>query len=105
MDARDVNRFVSALAGAFRSFYIYNQDNKAFEEILQNLVKRFQETQSTPQPVQLVITNRSLIYKGDPVGFPELTITLASVLRNLGYKSMQFHPPIQSRNFFHFLHI
>ncbi len=105
MDPQAINRFVSTLAGAFRSFYIYNQDNKAFEEILQNLVKRFQDTQKTPQPIQLVVTNRSLLFQGEPVGFPELTVSFAGLLRNLGYRSIQFQAPLQSRNIFQLLHI
>ncbi|MCG3204158.1 MAG: hypothetical protein KCHDKBKB_00864 [Elusimicrobia bacterium] len=105
MDLKTVNRFVSTLAGTFRSFYIYNQDNKAFEEILQNLAKRFQDTQNPPGPIELTITNRNLLYDGEPTGFGDITVALASLLRNLGYKSIRFQPPIQSRNFFQFLHI
>ncbi len=105
MELKTVNRFVSTLAGAFRSFYIYNLDNKAFEEILQNLARRFQDTQQPPAPIHLTISSRSLLLDGEPVGYQDLTIPFAAVLRGLGYKEVRFHAPLHSRNFFQFLHI
>lgn len=104
MEIQAVNRFVSTLAGASRSFYIYNQDNKAFDEILQNLSKRFQDLSSTSERLELTITNRSLLFEGHPVGFQEITAPLAGLLRNLGYKAIRFQAPIQSRQFFQLLH-
>ena len=100
-----VNRFVSTLAGAFRSFYIYNQDNKAFDEIMQNVSKRFNDAAIELKTIRLMITNRSLIFEGEPTGHKEITVFFASVLRNLGYREIVFNAPLQGRHFFQVLHI
>lgn len=100
-----VNRFVSTLAGAFRSFYIYNQDNKAFDEIMQNVSKRFNDAAVELKTIRLMITNRSLVFEAEPAGHREITVFFASVLRNLGYREIVFNAPLQSRHFFQVLHI
>lgn len=102
---KNVARFVSSLAAAFRSFYLYQQNNRAFEEILINLARRFQESFSVSKPIKLTITNRSFVFEGEPVGLKDVTMFLAAQLRSLGYKEIIFQSPIQNRNFFQFLHI
>ena len=37
-----VKRFASTLGGTFRAFFLYKQDSKIIDEILQNLLIRFQ---------------------------------------------------------------
>jgi len=100
-----VNRFVSTLAGSFRSFYIYNQDNKAFDEIMQNVSKRFNDAAVELKVIKLQLTNRSMVFEGEPSGVKELTVFFASVLRNLGYREIIFTAPLQGRHFFQVLHI
>ncbi len=100
-----VNRFVSTLAGSFRAFYIYNQDNKAFDEIMQNVSKRFNDAAVEQKIIKLQLTNRSMVFEGEPAGLKELTIFFASVLRNLGYREIIFTAPLQGRHFFQVLHI
>lgn len=100
-----VNRFVSTLAGSFRSFYIYNQDNKAFDEIMQNVSKRFNDAVVDIKSIKLQITNRSLIFEAEPAGHKEITVFFASVLRNLGFREIIFTAPLQGRHFFQLLHI
>lgn len=100
-----VNRFVSTLAAAFRAFHLYHQDNRAFDEIMQNLSRRFQETVPPSRSVKLSITNRSFVFEGQPTGYKDITVYLTSQLRSLGYKEILFQPPIQSRNFFQLLHV
>lgn len=101
----EISRFVSTLAGAYRTFYLYSQDNKAFDDIMQNLAKRFKDTAEQTQAIELEITNRSLLYQGTAVGFGEITVHLANQLRTLGYKRIAFRQPLQNRHFFQLLHI
>lgn len=102
---KNVARFVSSLAAAYRSFYLYQQNNRAFEEILINLARRFQESFATSKPIKLTITNRSFVFEGQPSGLKDITMFLAAQLRSLGYKEIIFQSPIQNRNFFQLLHI
>ncbi len=105
LDPTDVNRFVSTFAGAFRTFYMYKDDNKVFDEIMQNLTKRFSDTVANGQTLKLGITNRSLVFEGKPSGFKDITLHLAAELTNLGFKEILFLSPLQGRHFFQFLHI
>src|SRR5690348_15032652 len=98
-----VTRFVSTLAGAFKSFYIYNTDNKAFDDILQNLVKRFKDTGLST--IKIHITNRSFLYEGAPVGKSDLTAYLSTAFQSVGLKEIIFQDPLQGRNFFQIFHI
>ncbi|MCB4757080.1 MAG: HEAT repeat domain-containing protein [Elusimicrobia bacterium] len=100
-----VSRFVSSLAGAFRSFFIYRLDNEALDEIVQNVVKRFQDAVPAGQQIRLGLSSRSISYEEQPVGFTEVTFHLAGQLFNLGFKEIVFTPPLQNRHFFQFFNI
>jgi|GEM_PF-5186638 len=100
-----VNRFASTLSGAFRAFLIYKHDNKAIDEILGNLAKRFQNACEVECPLKLGISSSSLTFRGTPVGFAEVTIYLATALRHLGFKEILFAAPLESRHFFPVLNI
>ena len=100
-----VNRFISTLAGSFRAFYLYSQDNKAFDEIMQNVSKRFNDAAVEQKTIKVQLTNRSMVWEGEAAGLRELTVFFASVLRNLGYREIIFVAPLQARHFFQILHI
>ncbi len=99
----EVVRFISALAAGLRALHLYKTNNKALEDILENLLSRFRAV--GPEPTKLGITNRSLVFEGEPLGSAELTGSLALVLRTLGFKEIIFRPPLQGRNFFQLLNI
>lgn len=94
-----VNRFASVLSGTFRSLLIYRKDNTVYDEILGNLVKRFEEAATFEPKIKLGITNQTLLFDKKPVGFPEVTIFLASALRSLGMKEIIFTAPLHPFNF------
>lgn len=98
-----ITRFVSTLAGAFKSFYIYNQDNKAFDDILENLVNRFKDTGQ--KTIKFHITNRSFLYQDHQVGQSDLTAHLSNAFQSVGFKDIIFQAPLQGRNFFQIFHI
>jgi len=97
-----LSRFVSTLTGAYRAFLLYTRDNKALDEIMNNLLKRFQDTGT--HAFKLEVTNRSLLYNDHPVGTKDLTEQFATDLNLLGYREIIFRPPLQTRNFHQLLH-
>src|SRR5262245_23324789 len=93
-----VNRFVSTLAGALRSFYIYQQDNKAFNDIMKNLAHRFQDSISSLPAIELEITNRSILFGGKHMGYKETSAYLADHLYRLGFKKITFRSSLVERH-------
>jgi len=100
-----INRFVSTLAGSFRAFYLYKQDNKAIDEITKNVKIRFEDAAKDSKTITIGVTHQSLTYNGDPIGFKEVTIYMATTLYGLGIKQVSFTSPLQGRHFFALLNI
>jgi HEAT repeats len=100
-----VSRFVSTFAGAFRAFFIYKHDSKALDEILKNVCLRFREIAAVLPVLRLEITNRSLVYGNEAVGYPEITAILAGTLRKLEIKAICLKSTMQSAQFFQVLSI
>src|SRR5581483_11247548 len=88
----EINRFVSMLSGALHALYLYRQDNKAIDEIMENLAKRFQLASANKYVIKLGITNRSILYEGNPIGSPEVTRHLSILLVEMGFKEIIFRP-------------
>ena len=81
-----IGRFISTFAGAFRAFFIYKKDNKAIDEIISNVAKRYQLVANTHPEIRLGISNLSFTYESNPVVFKDVTSHITLALRNLGFK-------------------